>query len=206
MPTSSSTDTATWFASWRGERENFGPSTPGRYSDAQAWQRYLAKLANKTLQRGSTITKTRVFKMTLEANTIEPAAITAADKPTTMQKRTFFLIGKAGDGYKVVEKFTCDDVKQLLIVEQVDARLTGTGLTIDKLTETFPEAVRGAHYWSVMKTQAKADTDTLRGPFIIVTPKEPTEADLLTWYRTSELGEKAHVEAVKAPAKAKGKK
>jgi hypothetical protein len=100
-----------------------------------------------------------------------------------MKKRTFFLVSKS-PALGVSEKFTCDDVRESLVVEQVDARLTGTDMSIDTLVERFPEAVRAAHYWSVMKSRQKADA-TLAGPFICITDAEPSDEDLLAWYRTA---------------------
>jgi hypothetical protein len=107
----------------------------------------------------------------------EDAAIT----DTAMNKRTWFLVNTAKSPLVIAEQFTCDDVREQLLVEQVDARLTGTELGIDKLSETYPEAVKGAHFFSVMKSQAKADP-TLKGPFTLVTPTAPTTEDLLAWF------------------------
>lgn len=111
---------------------------------------------------------------------------------TTMpQLRTFFLVKvvhpcSTATSTSIAERFTCPDIRQQLVVEQVDARLTGTPLTIDNLVSAYPEAVRATHYWGAMKTQAHAD-NSLRGPFIIVTngEGEPTDADLLNWYAKS---------------------
>jgi hypothetical protein len=104
---------------------------------------------------------------------------------TDMQQRTFFLVSVAPDApFAVKERFTCPDIRQQLVVEQVDARLTGQPLTIDNLVTAYPEAVRATHYWGAMKTQAHAD-NSLRGPFILVSEGEPTDDDLLRWYMAS---------------------
>lgn len=101
-----------------------------------------------------------------------------------MKLRTFFLVtASPGIPLGVRARFTCPDIRQQLVVEQVSARLTGQPITIDSLVESFPEAVQATHQWHAMKAAAHRD-NSMRGPFIVVTDgeDEPSDEDLLAWY------------------------
>jgi hypothetical protein len=173
----------------------------------------LAQLASEN----STDEHEEFFRMTLEAQGGVPATPEAPAIGDEAQKRTFFLVDVSANEPTIKERFTGIDARQTLIVEQVDARLTGKPITMDQMVERFPDAVRSAHYFAVMKTQQKADPAKLAGPFILVSKHKPTDKELLTWFNSSKdriaaSGQnkderlQPSVEAVmKATAKAKAK-
>jgi hypothetical protein len=177
------------FKEWAAERARVLPKwDPAKgglrgMTESERWQRYLSKWV---------VRRTRDISHT--CHLLTEIFLTCHTQGVSMQKRTFFMFSVKDGKTKLVERYTCDDVREALLVEQVDARLTGKPVSIDTLTEQFPDAVRGAHYWSVMKTQAKTD-DTLKGPYMLCSDLEPTEAELLAWFKENKA-----VPAEAAPA------
>lgn len=103
-------------------------------------------------------------------------------------KRTFFTITRGGGGidyygFTVAARFTFEDVQERLIVERVSARLDGAPLCLRSLTAAFPEALTAALLWAAMKLSVKR-VSVLRGPYILLTEVEPTDEQLVHWFRS----------------------
>jgi len=106
--------------------------------------------------------------------------------------RTFFnVLPKEGKRpATVAHRATCRDVSEELTVELVTARLDNKKLREADLVAQFTREIHAARKYMWMKEHATRATQW-HGPFIYVSDHdEPSDAELLRWYRANYHGRK----------------
>ena len=84
----------------------------------------------------------------------------------------------------VDSRVTYPDVTEQLVIEKVDARITGTPLA-QQYAASLPEAWKAAGAWGPMTMATKLDSN-LRGPFKVSSEEEPSDRALIDWYRRTK--------------------